>query len=74
MRPERLKRPLLGGTLTNATKANLIAVINAVLLCATLFGLELTDAQVAGIMGVANALGVLAVSLTYKDSPKRISE
>jgi hypothetical protein len=56
---------------TNATKANLIAVINAVLLCATLFGLELTD---AGIMGVANALGVLAVSLTYKDSPKRISE
>jgi urea transporter len=60
--------------MTNATKANLIAVINAVLLCATLFGLELTDAQVAGIMGVANALGVLAVGITYKDSPKRIPE
>jgi hypothetical protein len=66
--------PKEGARMTNATKANLIAVINAVLLCATLFGLELTDAQVAGIMGVANALGVLAVSLTYKDSPKRISE
>ena len=60
--------------MTNATKANLIAVLNAVLICATLFGLDLTDAQVAGIMGLANALGVLAVGLTYKDSPKRIDE
>jgi hypothetical protein len=60
--------------LTNATKANLIAVLNAVLIAATLFGLDLSDAQVAGIMGVANALGVLVVGLTYKDSPKRIPE
>jgi hypothetical protein len=60
--------------LTNATKANLIAALNAVLVCATLFGLDLTDAQVVAVMGVANALGVLVVGLTYKDSPKRIPE
>jgi hypothetical protein len=59
---------------TNATKANLIAVLNSALLLAVLFGLELTDGQVAGIMAVANALGVLAVSMTYKGSPKRIPE
>ena len=60
--------------MTNATKANLIAVLNSLLIVAVLFGLELSDAQVAGIMGAANALGVLAVGLTYKDSPKRIDE
>jgi hypothetical protein len=60
--------------LTNATKANLIAVLNAVLIAATLFGLDLSDEQVLAVMGVANALGVLVVGLTYKDSPKRISE
>jgi hypothetical protein len=59
---------------TNATKANLIAVLNALLIAATLFGLDLSDEQVLAIMGVANALGVLAVGLTYKDSPKRIEE
>jgi hypothetical protein len=60
--------------LTNAVKANLIAVLNALLIAATLFGLDLSDEQVLAIMGVANALGVLAVGLTYKDSPKRIPE
>jgi hypothetical protein len=60
--------------LTNATKANLIAALNAVLVCATLFGLDLSDEQVLAVMGVANALGVLVVGLTYKDSPKRIPE
>jgi hypothetical protein len=60
--------------LTNATKANLIAVLNAVLIAATLFGLDLSDEQVLAVMGVANALGVLVVGLTYKDSPKRIPE
>jgi hypothetical protein len=60
--------------LTNATKANLIAVLNAVLIAATLFGLDLSDEQVLAVMGVANALGVLAVGMTYKDSPKRIPE
>jgi hypothetical protein len=59
---------------TNATKANLIAVLNAVLIAATLFGLDLSDEQVLAVMGVANALGVLVVGLTYKDSPKRIPE
>jgi hypothetical protein len=60
--------------LTNATKANLIAVLNAALIAATLFGLDLSDEQVLAVMGVANALGVLVVGLTYKDSPKRIPE
>jgi hypothetical protein len=56
---------------TNATKANLIAVANAALGLAVLFGVPLTEEQTGGILGLLNALGVLWVGLTYKDSPAR---
>ncbi len=60
--------------MTNATKANLIAVLNAALGAAVLFGLNLSADQIAGVLAFANALGVLVVGLTYKDSPKRIPD
>jgi hypothetical protein len=60
--------------MTNATKANLIAVLNAALGAAVLFGLDLSADQIAGVLAFANALGVLVVGLTYKDSPKRIPD
>ena len=60
--------------MTNATKANIIAVLNAALAVAVLFGLPLSDAQTAGIGVLGNAIGVLVVGLTYKSSAKRIPE
>lgn len=60
--------------MTNATKANIIGVVNAGLGLAVLFGLNLTPDQLAGILTFANAVGVLVVSLTYKASPKRIPD
>lgn len=60
--------------MTNATKANVIAVINTALGLAVLFGLPVSEAQLAGIVALANAVGVLVVSLTYKDSPKRLAD
>jgi len=59
---------------TNATKASIIAVLNAGLGAAVLFGLNLTADQIAGVLAFANALGALIVGLTYKDSPKRIPD
>lgn len=60
--------------MTNATKALLIAVLNAGLGLAVAFGVDLTDAQTAGILGFGNAVLALAVGLTYKASPKRIPD
>lgn len=60
--------------MTNATKANIIAVINAVLGAAVLFGLPLSEEQLGGIMAAVNAIGILAVGLTYQNSSKRIPE
>ena len=60
--------------MTNATKALLIAFINAVLPLLTSFGLDLSDAQIVAIQGVVNAGLALVVALTYKQSPKRIPE
>lgn len=59
---------------TNATKANLIAVINSGLLLALAFGLQLSQGQVAAIMVFVNALGVLFVSVTYKWSKTRVPD
>lgn len=63
-----------GYTLTNATKANIIAVVNAALSLALLFGLPLTEQQFGGIMVLVNAVGILVVGLTYKNSAKRVPE
>lgn len=60
--------------MTNATKANVIGVLNAGLGVAMLFGLAISVEQAGGLLALANALGVLIVGLTYKDSPKRVDE
>lgn len=57
--------------MTNATKANLIAALNALLGLAVLFGAPLSEEQIAGVLAAANAVGVLVIGLTYKSSPKR---
>ena len=60
--------------MTNATKANLLGVVNAALGLAVLFGAPLTQAQIGGILAFVNALGIAVVGLTYQSSPKRIQE
>lgn len=59
--------------MTNATKALIIACVNSALGLAIAFGVHLSDAQAAAILGFGNAVLGLVVALTYKSSPKRIS-
>lgn len=60
--------------MTNATKAAILAVVNAALGLAVVFGAPLTEVQVGAILAFANAAGGLLVGLTYKDSAKRIPD
>lgn len=60
--------------MTNATKAMLIAVINAGLGLAVVFGVDVTAEQIGAIITFANAALALVVGLTYKNSAKRIPE
>lgn len=63
-----------GGTMTNATKAVIIAAINEVLGLVVAFGVTLSDAQEVAIVGTVNALLGLYVIATYRASPKRIAD
>lgn len=58
-------------TMTNATKAQIIVVINALLALLQSFGVDLTDQQQGAILVLVNAGLGLWVGLTYKDSVKR---
>lgn len=60
--------------MTNATKAGIIAAINAALGLAVSFGVGLTEAQSGAIIVFANAALGLIVGLTFKDSAKRIPD
>lgn len=60
--------------MTNATKANIIAAINAALVLVISFGVNVSDAQQAAIVLGVNALLALIVGLTYELSPKRIAD
>lgn len=60
--------------MTNATKAGVIAVVNAALGLLVSFDVALTSAQQGAILALTNAGLGLWVGLTYKNSPKRIEE
>lgn len=60
--------------MTNATKALVTSLVNAVIALVVAFGWDATDAQIAAILGVSNAVLALWVALTYKNSPKRIPD
>lgn len=60
--------------MTNATKAAVIAVVNAALSLATSFGVALSDTQQASVTVFANAVLGLWVALTYKSSSRRIPD
>ncbi len=61
-------------TMTNTTKALVISVINAVLVLVASFGVNLSDKQTGAITLAVNALLSLWVSLTYRNSPKRVPD
>lgn len=59
--------------MTNATKAQLGVLINAVVSAIVIFGL--LSNEKAGALGlIANAVLGVFVAATYKDSPKRVPE
>lgn len=59
--------------MTNAVKAQIIVVINAILGLLTAFGVDLSDAQQGALLVVVNAVLGLWVLVTYQLSHKRIS-
>lgn len=60
--------------MTNATKAQIIVLVNAVLVLVASFGVDLSDKQQAAIVAIVNGALGLWVALTYKNSAKRIPE
>lgn len=57
--------------MTNATKANVIALVNAAMLCLQAFGVPLTNEQQAAIGGLVNATLVAWIGMTYRASKHR---
>jgi hypothetical protein len=57
--------------LTNASKAQVIAVVNAALGLVIAFGVNMTSAQQVSITTLVNAVLALWVGITYKASPRR---
>lgn len=60
--------------MTNATKAMIIAAVNAFLVLLQAFDVGLTDKQGEALLVFVNALLVLWVGLTYDNSRKRVIE
>ena len=60
--------------MTNATKATVIALVNAAFALAVAFDVVLTEAQQGAIIAFVNVALAAYVGLTYKDSPKRIPD
>ena len=60
--------------MTNATKANIIALVNAIILCLQTFGVPINNAQQAAIGGLVNAALVAWIGLTYRSSKMRAEE
>jgi hypothetical protein len=58
-------------TMTNAVKAGIIAVVNALLNVLLAFGVSISDAQQSAILILVNAVLALWVLLTYAYSHKR---
>jgi hypothetical protein len=56
---------------SNALKAQIIVLVNAILAVVSAFGVALTDAQTGAITVAANAVLGIWVALTYKNSPMR---
>ncbi len=62
-------------TITNATKAQAIAAVNAILGLLAAFGVgHLTDTQSGALLVAVNAVLSLVVGITYKSSKARVPD
>lgn len=61
-------------TITNATKAQIIAVVNALLGLLIAFDIVFTQTQLSAIDVFVNAVLALFVGLTYTQSAKRVDD
>ena len=62
-------------TITNATKAQAIAAVNAILGLLSAFNIaHLTDAQSGALLVAVNAILALVVGITYKASKARVPD
>lgn len=59
-------------TMTNAVKAQIIILVNAILGLLTAFGVSLSDGQQTAITVAVNAVFALWIMLTYQNSSKRV--
>lgn len=57
--------------MTNALRAQIIVLVNAILAAIVAFGVALTDRQTAAVTLVVNAALGIWVAATYKTSPRR---
>lgn len=60
--------------MTNASKAQIVAFVNSVLVLVVAFGVNLSDAQTAAITVAVNSALSMWIALTYSGSKKRIPD
>lgn len=60
--------------MTNAVKAGIVAVINAIIGVLLAFGVDISDAQQGAILILVNAVLALWVGLTFTYSHKRLDD
>lgn len=60
--------------MTNATKGQIVAFVNSVLVLVVAFGVNLTDAQTAAVTVVVNSALSMWIAFTYGNSAKRIPD
>lgn len=58
--------------MTNATKAQIIVLINAIFALLQAFGVDFSDEQQGATLVLVNAVLALWVGLTYQSSRKRL--
>jgi hypothetical protein len=60
--------------MTNATKAQLVAAVNAIVLCLQVFGVPINNAQQAAIGVAANAVFGVWIAMTSKNAETRADD
>lgn len=60
--------------MTNATKAQIIVALNALMALLVAFGVNLSDTQQGAVQVAVNALLGVWIGLTFKDSEKRVPD
>ena len=59
---------------SNATKAQIVAIVNAILVALPAFGILTDNTQMGAVVGIFNVSAAMFVGGTYKQSPNRISD